>query len=168
MSILTICLKGTYKGGKRMSTRTIYICDRCGKEYNYQGETVGFHITQPLRDGTQEQLDLCPGCQKLLNDIMHDPYDPYEALEKFQTRQNSIPIGDLADIDDICYKLTGQHFNEIRDLFRDFNEDELSEFRVHNAIETLAPTGSPYEPMQLIIHAIHEGFTEEYKGDNNG
>lgn len=148
-----------------MSTRTIYICDRCGKEYDYQGEIVGLHITRPLRDGTQEQLDLCPECQKLLNDIINDPYD----LEKCQTRQNGLlTIGDLADIDDICYKLTGQHFNEVRDLFHEFNEAELLEFRVHNAIETLAPTGSPYESMQHFIRAIYDGVTEEYKGDNNG
>ena len=151
-----------------MSTKTVYICDRCGKEYDFTCAIIDFRIMKRLRDGTQEQLDLCPECQKLLNNIFHDPYDPYEAIEKLQTRQNSIPIGDLADIDDICYKLTGQHFNEVRDLFREFNDVELSEFRIHNAIETLAPTGSPYEPMQLIIHAIREGFTEEYEGGNNG
>lgn len=136
-----------------MSTRTIYICDRCGKEYDYQGEIVGFHITQPLRDGTQEQLDLCPECQKLLDNIMHDPYDPYKALEDKKRRLNSIPI-QIQELDEICYKLTGKSFPEIRNIICSLSDEEVEQFRFQNALETLIPSGTRYESVQELIRTI--------------
>ena len=143
-----------------MSTKTIYICDRCGKEYDYQGEVVGFHITQPLRDGTQEQLDLCPECQKLLDNILHDPYDPYKALEDKKLRLNSIPI-QIQEFDEICYKLTGKSFPEIRNIISRLSDEEAEQFRFQNALETLAPSGTKYEPMQELIRIIVTSVRED-------
>lgn len=56
-----------------MISMVIYKCDRCGKHYDEKNYTSEYEVLKKSRTGFPLSLDLCPECQKKLDEFMKNP-----------------------------------------------------------------------------------------------